>query len=104
MGWWLASCGITAVDMFRVPRLRLRPARARSSFSPPNQATCERRRRRLVSDQVGATGIEYALLACFIAIAITVGTSLAGNGLNKMFYIIGNKMMTAADATSQSSN
>lgn len=59
--------------------------------------------RRLIISEAGATGIEYAFIACFIAIAISIGVGLAGNGLNKMFYIIGDKMMNASN-TAQSSN
>jgi Flp pilus assembly pilin Flp len=90
--------------MLRLPRLRLRPAPAESLVSSTHPADKDGRRRGLVASDTGATGIEYALIACFVALAITFGASIAGNGLNKMFYVIGDKMLTATNAAAQSSN
>jgi len=109
MGRRLASCGITAVDILEDPRLRKRSAQAKPPCSladgvKPTSAGSSDRRWRGLACEIGATGIEYALIACLIAIAITIGTTMAGNGLNKMFYVIGNKMMTASNAAGQSSN
>lgn len=53
--------------------------------------------RKLLSSESGATAIEYGLIAAFVALAIFVGAQLAGNGLNRMFMVIGTKMSTAAN-------
>lgn len=52
--------------------------------------------RKLLKSQSGATAIEYGLIAAFVALAIFIGAQLAGNGLNKMFMVIGTKMSNAA--------
>ena len=52
--------------------------------------------RKLFKSESGATAIEYGLIAAFVALAIFVGAQLAGNGLNKMFMVIGTKMSNAA--------
>lgn len=41
-------------------------------------------------NEVGATAIEYGLLAALIALAIVVGAGVLGTGLNNMFTDIGN--------------
>ncbi len=51
---------------------------------------------KLLKSESGATAIEYGLIAAFVALAIFVGAQLAGNGLNKMFMVIGTKMNEAA--------
>lgn len=56
--------------------------------------------RKLFKSESGATAIEYGLIAAFIALAIFVGAQLAGNGLNKMFMVIGTKMSNAAEQAS----
>jgi pilus assembly protein Flp/PilA len=50
----------------------------------------------------GATAIEYGLIAAFVALAIFVGARMAGNGLNRMFQVIGTTMENAADEAEQS--
>jgi Flp pilus assembly pilin Flp len=104
MGRQFASYGTSAVHSFRLLRLRLRPAREITPASSTPSAVRDDHRRRGPGSDSGATGIEYALIACFVALAITFGASVAGNGLNKMFYVIGDKMLTATNAAAQSSN
>lgn len=87
------------MDRFETP-----PAQA-DALSPPGRQTRQHGwRQRLTGRDAGATGVEYALLACFVALAILIGTGLAGNSLNGMFYVVGNKVGTAADAAKQNSN
>nr|WP_298683445.1 Flp family type IVb pilin [uncultured Dongia sp.] len=52
--------------------------------------------RKLLSSESGATAIEYGLIAAFVALAIFVGAQMAGNGLNRMFQVIGTQMNEAA--------
>jgi pilus assembly protein Flp/PilA len=59
--------------------------------------------RKLLTSESGATAIEYGLIAAFVALAIFVGAQMAGNGLNAMFTVIGNKMTEAA-STAESAN
>ena len=58
---------------------------------------------RFVKDESGATAIEYGLIAAFVALAIFVGAQLAGNGLNRMFQVIGSTMSNAANTAEGSS-
>jgi len=60
--------------------------------------------RKLLKSESGATAIEYGLIAAFVALAIFVGAQLAGNGLNRMFMVIGSKMSNAADTAEQQSS
>ena len=60
--------------------------------------------RKLLKSESGATAIEYGLIAAFVALAIFVGAQLAGNGLNKMFMVIGGKMSEAAEKAGNTSN
>ena len=53
--------------------------------------------RKLLKSESGATAIEYGLIAAFVALAIFVGAQMAGNGLNKMFQVIGTEMEKAAN-------
>ena len=41
------------------------------------------------SDERGATATEYAMLIVFIALAVTVGATALGTGLNDLFRNIG---------------
>lgn len=91
------------MDRFQALFLRLRQTQSQRPSSIAEQLKRYIRQRYVIANERGATGIEYALIACFIAIAITVGTSIAGNGLNQIFYVIGNKMMISAN-TAQGSN
>jgi pilus assembly protein Flp/PilA len=59
--------------------------------------------RKFFKSESGATAIEYGLIAAFVALAIFVGARLAGNGLNRMFQVIGTTMENAAD-TAETSN
>ena len=60
--------------------------------------------RKLLSSESGATAIEYGLIAAFVALAIFVGAQMAGNGLNRMFMVIGTQMSTAANTANTTSN
>ena len=53
-------------------------------------------------NESGATAIEYGLIAAFVALAIFVGAQMAGNGLNRMFQVIGTQMENAADKAENS--
>ena len=59
--------------------------------------------RKFFSSESGATAIEYGLIAAFVALAIFVGAQLAGNGLNRMFQVIGSTMSNAANTAEGSS-
>ena len=41
------------------------------------------------ADEEGAAAIEYALIAALIAIAIVVGATLLGGGMNQFFTSLG---------------
>lgn len=56
---------------------------------------------KMLKSESGATAIEYGLIAAFIALAIYVGAQIAGNGLNRMFMVVGNNMEDAADLAEQ---
>ncbi|WP_374655068.1 Flp family type IVb pilin [Dongia sp.] len=58
--------------------------------------------RNLLKSESGATAIEYGLIAAFVALAIFVGAQMAGNGLNRMFQVIGTQMENAADKAENS--
>ena len=51
---------------------------------------------RFVSDESGATAIEYGLIACLIAVAIITGAGAMGNALNAMFTSVGTELNTVA--------
>lgn len=53
--------------------------------------------RKLLTSESGATAIEYGLIAAFVALAIFIGAQMAGNGLNRMFQVIGTQMENAAN-------
>ena len=55
-------------------------------------------RRRLCLSELGATSIEYGVIAGLLALALYVGTQVAGNGLDKVFALIG---VTVQNATNQ---
>lgn len=55
-----------------------------------------------IGSELGATGIEYALIAFSVALAIAIGASMAGNGLNRMFSIVGVKLMSAGNTAEAS--
>ena len=54
--------------------------------------------RSLVRDEDGAAAIEYGLLAALIAVAIIVGASALGTGLNGLFLRLGACMTTPTTA------
>jgi Flp pilus assembly pilin Flp len=55
----------------------------------------------LARNDSGVTGLEYALIACFVALGVLIGTTMAGNGLNQIFFVIGTKIMDASDIAAQ---
>lgn len=72
------------------------------SCAPEGKRSRHDRRRHLrhfLIIQDGATGIEYALIAFSIALAIVIGASWAGNGLNRMFIVIGTQLEVASNPT-----
>ena len=52
----------------------------------------------------GATAVEYALIGCFIALAVLIGVGISGNGLNRIFAITGDRVMNAANVAEQAPN
>jgi len=92
------------VDIRRDPRLRPCAAQAPLSSPTAGRTAPQKLRRRTLWCEAGATGIEYALIASFIAIAITMGATMAGNGLNAVLFAIGNKVNDAADISMQTAN
>ncbi|WP_374384086.1 Flp family type IVb pilin [Dongia sp.] len=55
-----------------------------------------------IGNELGATGIEYAMIAFSIALAIVIGASMAGNGLNRMFSIVGVQLVSASNSAEAS--
>jgi pilus assembly protein Flp/PilA len=49
-------------------------------------------------DERGATATEYAMLLVFIALAIAVGATALGGGINTLFTNIGNEIKEAPPA------
>jgi len=43
-------------------------------------------------DERGATATEYAMLLVFIALAVAVGATALGGGINKLFTAIGTEI------------
>jgi|CXWK01.1.fsa_nt_gi pilus assembly protein Flp/PilA len=52
---------------------------------------------RFVSDESGATAIEYSLIAALIGLAIMVGASSLGNEISNLFNYVGNKTNSATN-------
>lgn len=50
---------------------------------------------RFISDESGATAIEYSLIGVLIAIAIMVGATSLGNEIGRLFNYVGNNMNSA---------
>lgn len=48
--------------------------------------------RRFVSDERGASAIEYALIAALIALAIIVGAAAVGDGIGALFQDIADQL------------
>ena len=46
----------------------------------------------------GATAMEYGIIAGLLAITIVVGAQISGNGLNRMFQVIGTTRSNATDS------
>jgi len=51
---------------------------------------------RFMSDESGATAIEYGLIAALISVGIIAAATTLGNGLSNLFSGIGGKLDTAA--------
>ena len=47
---------------------------------------------RFLKSEEGVTAIEYGLIAALIAVAIIVGATATGGGLNTLFTNVGNKV------------
>lgn len=54
---------------------------------------------KFISDESGATAIEYGLLAGLIAVVIIVGASLLGTSINNLFTAIANCLSGAGPCT-----
>jgi pilus assembly protein Flp/PilA len=53
---------------------------------------------RFMSDESGATAIEYGLIAALISVGIIAAATTLGNGLSNLFSGIGGKLDTSASA------
>ena len=53
---------------------------------------------RFVSDESGATAIEYGLIAALIAVGIIAAATTLGGSLSELFGKISGKLNTAANA------
>jgi pilus assembly protein Flp/PilA len=47
-------------------------------------------------DERGATATEYAMLVVFIALAVAVGATALGGGINTLFNTVGTRLTGAA--------
>jgi len=54
---------------------------------------------RFVSDESGATAIEYGLIAALVAVAIITALGVLGDGLTDIFKGVGNKLSAEAAKT-----
>ncbi len=54
--------------------------------------------RRILSDDNGATAIEYGLLAGLISIMIIGGATLAGTEIDRIFDTVGNSLVAVKPA------
>ena len=52
--------------------------------------------KKLAIEDEGADATEYALLAALIAVALIVGATTLGGGINNLFQKIGNKVNNTA--------
>lgn len=53
---------------------------------------------RFLSDESGATAIEYGLIAALISVGIIAAATTLGNGLSNLFTGIGGELDAGADA------
>jgi Flp pilus assembly pilin Flp len=51
--------------------------------------------------QAGATSVEYGLIGGLLALALFVGTQIAGNGINQVFALIGLTVQNATNTAEQ---
>lgn len=56
---------------------------------------------RFVSDESGATAIEYGLIAALVAVAIIAALGVLGDGLTDIFEGVGNKLSAEAAKINQ---
>jgi pilus assembly protein Flp/PilA len=54
--------------------------------------------KRFISDESGATALEYGLIAGLISLAVVTGATAAGTAVNTIFTAIGTKLAAAATA------
>lgn len=60
-------------------------------------------RRRVGLLELGATSIEYGIIAGLLSLALFVGAQVAGNGLNTVFAVIGVAIQNATNTAEQNS-
>ena len=53
-----------------------------------------RQLRHYLTDQSGATAVEYALLCCLLGLAIITGVTLVGTAVNNMFANVDARVIT----------
>lgn len=56
--------------------------------------------KRFITDETGATALEYGLIAGLISLAVVAGATTAGTAVNQIFTAIGTKLGAAATAVS----
>jgi len=52
--------------------------------------------KRFYRHEGGATATEYAMLVVFIALAVAVGATALGGGINTLFNTVGSRLTAAA--------
>ena len=55
--------------------------------------------RRFRGDECGATATEYAMLIVFIALAVAVGATALGGGINTLFTKVGTELTNVTPPT-----
>ena len=90
--WQLAMTNRGEVSM----RPSRRPASPRLSDRGGNKSALSWR-----ADS-GATAVEYGIIAGLLAVTIVVGVQISGNGLNRMFQVIGTTMSNATNSADSS--
>ena len=57
----------------------------------------KKRIRKFFKSELGATAIEYGLIAALISVVIIAALQLTGNSLNKVFTSVGSTLSSAAN-------
>ncbi len=55
--------------------------------------------RSFLSDETGATAIEYGLIAALVSVAAIVALQFMGNSLRLIFNVVASELNSAANAT-----